>query len=104
MAGGAFCSLIVAALVGAVLPPPAPFENIPILDGLTTAALLVFAWAVFHLVRPATYSRKWAIAEVIVIPAFWGLLVGALAVWFCGLNTTWHIDYERSMEFIPPIL
>jgi hypothetical protein len=97
---GAFCSLALAALVGSALPPPIPFRQTPLLGGLLTTALLVFVWSLFHLVRPERYSRKWAVAEAIVIPVVWGLFVGALAVWFSGLNAAWHIDYERIAQQI----
>ena len=101
---GAFCSLLVAALIGSVLPPPFPFKHITIFDALLTTALLVLVWSVFRVVRPDRYSRKWAVAEAIVIPVVWGLLVGVLAVWFCGLNSVWQIDYERTQQIVTPIL
>jgi hypothetical protein len=94
-AAGAVGSLGLAAFIGSVLQPPTPSDHMPLFDGLLTSMLLVLVWSVFQLVRPGQYSHKWAVAQVIVIPVVWGLLVGALAVWFSELNAGWNILYER---------
>lgn len=92
---GKVCSLAIAALTGAAIPPPTPADEMRLFDGFVTTMLLIFVWGVFHLLRPSRDSRGWSLAQFIAIPLAWALLVGVLAFWFGGLNSAWHMDYER---------
>jgi hypothetical protein len=61
------------------------FLNIPWVFGTGVAlALLLLPWGLFNLVRPirARWDRRWSIAEAIVVPIAWLLLLIALSLWF----------------------
>jgi hypothetical protein len=93
-------SLVFAAFVGYLLPPPTEYPPHPagsppltvyfgmrFVDGLITMALLVLVWGVFRLLEPGRrYSRTLVIAKTVGIPLIWILLVVALGFWFAHLH------------------
>src|ERR1041384_2137708 len=81
--------LLLAIVAGFIVPAPAPLDHIQPLVALMTMFLMIFVWALFRLVQPARWSRKWSVAELIVVPAAWLLLVVALAFWFSHLQDEW---------------
>ena len=50
-------------------------------ETVISVSLALLVWCLFLLVRPARYSRKWLIAEWIVVPLVWLLLALAFDVW-----------------------
>lgn len=56
--------------------------RVQIFETLISVSLALLVWCSFLLVRPARYRRKWVIAEWIVVPLVWLLLVLAFHVWF----------------------
>jgi len=80
---GGVCCLTLAATIGLALPTPSPEQSdtFQLLEGLISAMLLVFVWGGFRVVRP-----RWTVAEAIVVPMVWGLLVAALGFWFSYLQ------------------
>ena len=105
-------SLIFAAFLGYLLPPPTEYPPNPagyppltvyfgmrFVDGFITMALLVLVWGVFRLLEPGQrYSRTWVIAKTVGIPLIWILLVVALGFWFAHLHEEWFRQkYEPLM-------
>ena len=80
--------MTLAATIGLALPTPSPEQSdtFQLLEGLISAMLLVFVWGGFRVVRPRWYSQRWTVAEAIVVPVVWGLLVAALGFWFYYLQ------------------
>lgn len=71
---------------------PMPFVNLDraqfrlqFFGTIISVSLALLVWCSFLLVRPARYSRKWVIAEWIVVPLVWLLLVLALNAWVLHL-------------------
>lgn len=56
------------------------------IEVLVTTALAVPVWAVFRLVRPDRWSRRWSVAEFVAVPVVWLILAVALAFWFHHIN------------------
>jgi len=81
-----------AAFIGCLLP--VPFYVSRVLGGFISVGLAVLVWCVFRLVEPRRYSRKWAIAELMVVPVVWVLLMVAVGVWFYHLGhaTDWFYN------------
>ena len=80
-AAGIFCALALAMAVGSAHPAPEAPDIIRLLDGFIAAILLVLVWSSFRLARPGRYNHKWAVAEAVVVPLIWALLVAALGFW-----------------------
>jgi hypothetical protein len=100
IAGGAACSLLLAAGIGSALPSPDVVDKLPLLQGLITTLMLIVVWSGFHVLRPSRYGRSWVVAEAVVVPLVWGFLVTALGL-YLG-----HMQSTRDMEnlIIPAIL
>jgi hypothetical protein len=83
----------VAALAGSLIPTPFDDFHPRLFDAALSVALAVFAWCGFHLFEPRRFSRKWAIAELTVVPVIWLLLMLVFAVWF------YHLEQARYEVF-----
>ena len=88
-----FC-FVLAATVGALLPEPAPMENIQIVQASLGVVLLILTWAGFRLLRPMRYRRNWVVVEAIGVPLLWLLTMTALGVWFAHLKSNWYMELE----------
>lgn len=76
-----FC-LIIPVLAGCWMPAPYDDSHARLFDVALSLALAVFVWCGFRLIEPARYSLKWAIAELIIVPVVWFLLILVFAHWF----------------------
>ena len=83
----------VAALAGCLIPTPFDDSDARLFDAALSVALAVFVWCGFHLIEPRRFSRKWAIAEVAIVPVAWLLLIILFAVWFH------HLEQARDEIF-----
>ena len=83
----------VSALAGCLLPTPFEDSHERVFDAALSVALAVFVWCGFHLFEPRRFSRKWAIAELTVVPVIWLLLMLMFAVWF------YHLEQARDEVF-----
>jgi hypothetical protein len=106
-------SLLFAALVGYVLPPPTEYPPDPkgfppltvlfgmrFVDAFIAVSLLVLVWGVFRLLEPGRrYSRTWVIAKTVGIPLIWITLIVALGYWFAYLHTEWF-----QQKYGPPMV
>lgn len=63
------------------LEPFLPIGRLQFFETVLSVSLALSVWCSFLLVRPVRYSRKWVIAERIVVPLVWLLLVLAFDVW-----------------------
>ncbi|HXC35889.1 MAG TPA: hypothetical protein VNV43_08435 [Candidatus Acidoferrales bacterium] len=79
---------VLAAGSGCVLPGISRWQNFSMvridilnhaafINGAISIGLAVFTWSVFKIIRPAYPDRNWQIAEVILIPVIWLLLLAA---------------------------
>src|SRR3974390_2385251 len=81
IAGVVACFLLLAAAIGSALPTPEPVDGLSLLQGLIAASMLAFVWGGFRVARPARRGGRWVVAEAIVVPLVWGLLVAVLGFW-----------------------
>jgi hypothetical protein len=98
IAGGAACSLLLAAAIGSALPSPESVDGLPLLQGLITALMLIVVWSGFHVLRPSWYSPRWVVAEAIVVPLVWGLLVTVLGLYLGGMHSVRDIEMETFIN------
>jgi hypothetical protein len=89
----ALVCLGVSALAGCFLPTPFEDSHARVFDAALSVALAVFVWCGFHLFEPRCFSRKWATAELAVVPVIWLLIMLAFAVWF------YHLEQDRYEIF-----
>ena len=76
---------------------PARFEDsflARFFDAILSVPLALLLWSAFHLIEPSKHGRKWTIAEWIVVPIVWFLLMLALNAWFHHL---WWPSEVREM-------
>jgi hypothetical protein len=88
--------LLISGFVG-LLPVWPKFLNNPGLFGTGIAiALLALVWGMFNLVRPirSRWDRRWSIAEAIVVPIAWLVLVITLVA--C-LNQV-EVQHKRKID------
>jgi len=71
-----------AAAFGLMLPIPLSCRWLSPVGALLGAALLVFFWSTFQLIRPVRQTRSWAIAELVAVPLAWLLMMVVLGLWF----------------------
>jgi hypothetical protein len=95
----ALACLGVSVFAGCLLPTPFEDSHARVFDAALSVALAVFVWCGFHLFEPRRFSRKWAIAELTVIPVIWLMLMLAFAVWFYHLEQARDeiLDYFRIL-------
>jgi hypothetical protein len=82
-----------AAVIGCLLP--APYDISHAFGGFISVTFGILVWCLFRLIEPRRYSRRWAIAELTVVPIVWMLLMLALAVWF------YHLRHELDWFYAP---
>jgi hypothetical protein len=87
-----FCGILSAfnfifffAMAGAsaIFFMPWPFEQLPhpaLVLAASSVGLATFVWALFRLIRPVHANRRWQIAEIIIVPFCWLLLVSTVDV------------------------
>ena len=51
-------------------------------DAVFSVPVALLVWCAFHLVEPRRHSKKWTVAEFMIVPLVWLLLMVALDVWF----------------------
>ena len=90
---GCVCLLTFAGLVGLLLPAPEPSECVTLINAFVTAALLLFVWGGFRLVRPSAYNYNWEVVEPFAVALAWIVLVAVLALWLNRLHA-WDIELE----------
>src|SRR5690349_767567 len=91
---GCVCLLALASSVGLLLPTPEPSEFVIFINAFVTAALLLFVWGGFRLIRPSRYSQNWDTAEPVAVAVAWLVLVAVLGVWLNQLHA-WDIRIEQ---------
>ena len=71
-------------------------------EAIISVSLALLVWCSFLFVRPARYGRKWVIAEWIVVPLVWLLLVLAFDVWVHHLlfNSTYDPASPTNLSAI----
>ena len=82
MSGAAAVGILGAAALVGFFFIPTPIESARFVGPFLTVIFIPFTWGAFRLVRPSRYGRAWLIAEFIVVPVLWLLLVIALGIWF----------------------
>jgi ABC-type transport system involved in cytochrome c biogenesis permease subunit len=90
VAAGGGCLVALAGGIGAALPAPVPYDSTQLVQGIIAAALLVFIWGTFRLARPRLHSQRWVVAEWVVVPVAWGLLVTVLGLWLSSFRETFE--------------
>lgn len=69
-----------------------------LINAAISIGIALLAWSSFRLVQPAHPNRNWQIAEVILVPLFWLLLLVAADVSLCWFVERSIQDFQDSFQ------
>jgi hypothetical protein len=97
-----FVCLLGSAAVGFAIATPLYNTLGRAVNALLSTVTLLLIGALFRLVRPINYSRRWGIAECVVVPFLWVCVLVSLAYWLIHVETANIRDCEVLQNLVRP--
>jgi len=63
-----------------------------------SVGLAVFVWSIFRLIKPGRYDRSWNLAEVILVPLCWLMLLLAVYVSLGWAINRWNQELQNITQ------